>query len=278
MNYQKVGIAVLAVYLLTGFGSQVQAKTKSIGQIMRDAGFKHKNASWTAVSTHKDEKGKTDTTLSKIWFSGDKYRLEAVNAQDGKDVIFIDDGKMKYIYMPDEKKAIKITPDMESSYGQMMSADIIAESARQRKKAKKTGTGKVDGKKCTIYEYKTSLTVMNSTIKGDVKEWVWKKENFPLKSIMKTPRQKMDMGFMTTEMPAAETTTIIKDLKFGKKIKASMFVLPKGTKVETMKAPPAGGSKTKRPPVTKQKSTKQKQEEIPEEIPAVVKDLMKNFF
>ncbi len=272
MKLTKAGSVVIITSLLFGLNGLCQAKSKSIVQHMRDSGFKHKTASWTAKSTQKDEKGKVSKTESKIWISGDKYRMESKEQQSGKKTVFIDDGKVKYIYTPGEKKAMKLGTGMESMFGQMLSSDIFAESARNRKNAKPAGKGKVDGKKCTIFTYKSEITIMSNKISNDVKEWVWIKEDFPLKSIVKTPKQKMSMGMVTTEIPASETTTVIKKLAFNKTIAGNMFKLPKGTKIEEGNVPAGRG------PSTKSLHEKKPPKKSREEMPAEVMDMMKNLF
>ena len=59
----------------------------------------------------------------------------------------------------------------------------------------------------------------------------------------------MKIVFMTTEVPASETVHVVKDLTLDKPVDDSLFVLPAGTKVETLEMPAgtAGESAGNRP-------------------------------
>ncbi len=273
MSLKRLFALLLGLGLLSGVGQTgwaAKSDSKSLVQNMRESGFSFKTASWTALSTQKDSRGKVTKSEVKIQISGDQYRLETKNPENGEKMVFIDTGKVKYMYMPDDKKALKLTPRMQEMYSGILSSDLVAESARQRKKAKKVGKGKVDGKPCTIYTYKSTLKMMGGTITSDVKEWVWNKKNFPLKSMVKTPKQKMNTGFSTVELPASETETVIKDLVLDKKIPASRFKLPAGTKIEEPEEMdmPRGSGRPKMPPLPTG-------EDAP---PPEVQDMLKNLF
>lgn len=269
------GLSALML-MLTAELSMAGNSNSNLGQMLREQGFKHQTASWTTISTSKDSKGKTTTSQAKMWIKGNKVRLETKNRKDNKIIVFIDDGRERIVYMPDDKKAVKWSSQLEAMYGGMLNNNMVVESANQRKKAKKTGTGKVDGKVCDIMSYQSKVTYMNNTVTSDVKEWLWKKEGLPLKSIVNTPKHKMQMGFMSVDVPASETTNLVKDIKLNKPVKDSMFTVPKGTKIETVTMPEDGGM-----PSSKKYSPKKKKvskQEEPEEVPAEVKDLLKGLF
>lgn len=278
MKLKRLSVTVMVAAMMLSIGSAGYAgkSSKSIPEVLRQHGFKHQTASWTTVSTSKDSKGKVTKTTGKMWLKGNKYRLETKDKKQNKTTVFIDDGKERIVYMPEDKKAIKWSKEMESMYGGLMNSDVVAESARQRANAKKAGTGKVDGKKCTIYTYKSTLTYMNSKVTSDVKEWVWKKESIPLKSIVKTPKHKMQMGFMAVDVPASESTTEIKDIVLDKKIKDSLFTVPTGTKIETMSS--AMQSRPKMKKSSGKKSTPKAPKKGEQEIPAEVQDMLKGLF
>jgi hypothetical protein len=236
-------VAVLGVCL--GLGAVAQAAKsakepaamKRIPKMMRENGFKHNTAAWTTVMTQTDENGKTSSTDAKMWISGDKYRMESKDKQNNKTMVFLDDGKDVYMINMDEKKAYKWGPSAESMFGQVMSSDMVAESARQRKTAKKLGKETVEGKPCDIYAYKSTVTFMNNSVSSDVKEWCWTKENFPIKNQIKTPKHQMKIVFMTTEVPATETVSVVKDLVLDKPVEDALFTVPAGVKVETLEVP-----------------------------------------
>jgi outer membrane lipoprotein-sorting protein len=222
-------------------GKDAAPAKKHIVQTMRENGFRHKTASWTTQTTQKDETGKVVSSEGRMWIDGDKYRMESKNPQDGKVMVFLDDGQEMYMYTPSDRKAIKWSKSMEDMYSGMMSGDIVAESARARKTAKKVGSETVEGKPCDIYVYKQTITFMQSQVTSDVKEWSWSAEKFPIKTVVNTPKYQMKMMFITTDVPASETTSVIKDLKFDQPLDAALFALPAGTKVETLEMPPAMG-------------------------------------
>lgn len=267
-------------------GQAAAPAKKHIAQLMREHGFKHKTASWTTQTTQKDETGKTTNSEGKMWIDGDKYRMESKNQQDGKLMVMIDDGQEMYMYTPAERKAFKWGRAMESMYSGMLSGDLVAESARQRKTAKKIGSETVDGKPCDIYAYPQTVTFMQNQVTSDVKEWFWAAEKFPLKTVVKTPKYQMKMMFITTEMPASETTSVIKDLKFDQTFDASLFALPAGTKVETMEMPatvsggegaaaPVKAGKTK---AAASEGSDEDEDEGSQQIPVDVNKLIKGLF
>jgi outer membrane lipoprotein-sorting protein len=236
--------SLTAVLLAAGLGiaslapvARAEAKkTRRIPQLMRENGFKHQTASWTTVTTQTDDQGKANVTEAKMWLSGDKYRMESKD-QKGKTMVFLDDGADVYLVNLDEKKAYKWGASVEKMFGNVLNSDMVAESARQRKAAKKQGSETVEGKPCDIYAYKSTATFMDNAVTSDVKEWVWAKEGFPLKSKVNTPKHTMKIVFMTTEVPAAETLSVVKDLALDKPVDGALFTLPAGVKVETMEMP-----------------------------------------
>jgi outer membrane lipoprotein-sorting protein len=243
----KTAVIVLLGGLL-GMGSlgaaaeTAKKETKHISKLMRENGFKHATASWTVLTTQTDENNKVTKSESKMWLSGDKYRMEAQD-QKGKQMIYLDDGKEVYLCNPAEKKAFRWGPSVESMFGSIMSGDLVAESARQRKTAKKLGSETVEGKPCDIFAYRSTVTVMSNPVTSDVKEWCWSQEKFPIKSQIKTPKHTMKIVFMTTEVPASESVNLVKDLELDKSLDESLFTLPADLKVETLELPggAAGG-------------------------------------
>jgi hypothetical protein len=206
---------------------------------LQENGFKHKTAAWTSVSTATDENNKTTTSEGKVWLSGNKYRMEAKD-QKGKLNVFIQDGTDTFMVVPGEKKALRWGPGADKMFSGILSGDVVAESAKQRKQAKKIGSETLDGKLCAIYAYTSTVTVMENTVSSDVKEWNWTSEVFPIKSVVKTPKHKMKISFMTMDVPASETVTLIKDLVLDKPIDESLFQVPAGYKIETLDMPDSG--------------------------------------
>ncbi len=287
---------VMTLALCLGLGVVAQAAKeakpatlKRIPQLMRENGFKHQTASWTTSTTQTSEDGKSTNSEAKVWLSGDKYRMETKD-EKGKTVVMLDDGKDVYMINLDEKKAYKWNEAAQKMFGQIMSSDMVAESVRQRKTAKKLGKETVEGKPCDIYAYKSTVTMMNNTVTSDVKEWLWTKENFPIKHQIKTPKHKMKIVFMTTEMPASETVSVIKDLVMDKSIDDALFAVPAGMTVEELQVPegmmggaqsgaaPAGESKPAEGKSSKGSKAEPTAETTQDGPPEAVKNMLKGLF
>lgn len=285
-----LALALAAPGLAAKTAKSEQAPHRSIPQIMREYGFKHKTANWTSVSTQKEENGKTSTSEAKVWISGDKYRMETKDKQNGKTMIMIDDGKQMIMVNSAEKKAFVWGPDAEAMFGSILNSDLVAESARQRKTAKKVGSEVLEGKPCAIYAYKSTLTVMNNTVSSDVKEWLWTAEQFPIKTVVNTPKYQMKIMFMTQDVPASETTNVVKDLVLDKPVDESLFSVPAGIKIETLDMPEgrpgmgggeAGASASKRKPASAPADEGDDSEDgdgQQEQPPVDVNKLIKSFF
>jgi|GEM_PF-5408829 len=240
MKKAMIVLACLAgVIMVQGLALAAAAKEqsrKSIVLLMRENGCNHKSASWTSESVTVDENKKTTNSSGKVWLSGDKYRMETKD-QQGKKMIMLDDGKDLYMISVDEKKAYT-GEALDSMFGGVLASDMVSESVRQRKTAKKLGSETVEGKPCSIYQYKMKVKMMGNVTESDVKEWVWTAEGFPIKSVVKTPKHKMKIAFMSMDVPASETTSLVKDLELDKAVDDAMFQVPSGYKVERMDAMP----------------------------------------
>lgn len=292
MKIKVAAAAALAVCLSMSVVTQAAQSPKAtksakrIPQLMREGGFKHNTASWTTVSTQTDDQGKAKTSEAKMWLSGDKYRMESKD-EKGKVMAFLDDGKDVYMLNVSEKKAYLWGPSVEKMFGNVLNSDMVAESARQRKAAKKVGSESVEGKPCDIYAYKSTVSFMDNAVTSDVKEWVWAKENFPLKSKVNTPKHAMKIVFMTTEVPASESVSVVKDLALDKPVDDALFTLPAGVKVETLEMPAgmnanagqdegaAARAKTSKEKPGKGEAQSEEQQDGP---PPAVKDMLKGLF
>ncbi len=274
--------ALLAVPGAVGIAAAKSGQTaapakKHIAQLMREHGFKHKTANWTTRTVQKDETGKTTNSEGKMWIDGDKYRMESKDPKDGKLMVMIDDGQEMYMYTPAERKAVKWGQAMESMYSGMLSSDLVAESARQRRTAKKIGSEVVDGKPCDIYSYKQTVTFMQNQVTSEVTEWLWTAEKFPIKTVVKTPKYQMKMMFITTDVPASETTSTIHDLVYDRPTDAALFTLPAGTKVETLEMPvaPGGAAGSGK---TKAAASEEDEDQGEPELPVDVNKMLKGLF
>jgi hypothetical protein len=188
----------------------------------------------------------------------------------------------------DEKKAYKWGPSVEKMFGSVINGDMVAESARQRKSAKKLGSETVEGKPCDIYAYQSTVTFMDNAVTSNVKEWIWAKESFPIKNQTNTPKHTMKIVFMTTEVPASQSESVVKDLVLDKPVDESLFTLPAGIKVETMEMPAAmsGNSEqvaantAQEPKPAEEKADKSgdQGEQKQDGPPPVVKNLLKGLF
>lgn len=155
---------------------------------------------------------------SKVYWDGNKSRVEMTIA--GKQRIIIRDGSTMYMYLPSEKSARKsVLPKGAQRYDIPGSAKM--ERERLTRDAKKVGREKVNGFDCDVY---TSKRVMGPHTM-DIKTWISRDPRFPaaVKTVTKTKN--------------ATHTTEVKNVKLGSKPSASIFKLPKGTKVTEMKMP-----------------------------------------
>lgn len=237
MKSKKIKTWLLVLSFLLGTTGIIFAENSSKSestqpnfvQTMRQGGFTAKTASWTTVTTS-TETGNIRMWKSKSWISGNRYRLEAINQADHKKVVILDDGQKLYLYYPKENKAFRLGYNQGFMLESVLRYDLVFESARQRNTAKVIRVETIDGKKCTVYRYQKTLGLLFSS-PSDVKEWVWIDENFPIKSIMTTPNQKMEMGSMAAEAPSFNITGLIKDLKLNIEINNALFTLPVNTNV-----------------------------------------------
>lgn len=209
---------------------QTTAKEKSMAQVMREQGFDFQHAQWTSLTTQTEDSGKVTKTSSKTWVSGDKMRMEMTDNKTGELMILLMDGKDEYMVNMKEKTATKMSAMMRGMMAGMMDSKAVKEAAERRKAAKPSGSETISGKPCTIYAYKQSFSGLTS----DIKEWVWTGKNFPMKTIVKTPQQKMTIMGMTSTVPGSTSETVVTDLVLNKPAAASMFQLPAGVKVQDM--------------------------------------------
>jgi outer membrane lipoprotein-sorting protein len=254
---------------------QTTSKSKSMAQVMREQGFDYQHAQWTTEMTQTEEGGKVTKTTSKIWFSGDKMRMETTDRKTGDLMIMLSDGKDEYLYNPKEKTATKLGAMMRGMLTGMMDSDAFKEAADRRKSAKKVGSETVSGKPCTLYAYKQTFGGLNS----DVKEWVWTGKNFPMKTIVKMPQQTMTMMGMTSKVPASTTETLVTDLVLNKPAAASLFQLPAGVKVQDMDQMMGGGaSGGSEAGGGEEAGEAEEGEEGKDELPPEVQKMMKGLF
>lgn len=244
---------------------------KTMAQAMREQGFDYQHAQWTAQMTQTEESGKVTKTSSKIWIAGNKMRMETTDKKTGELAVMISDGKDEYMYSPKEKTATKMGAMMRGMMTGMLDSKAFKEAAERRKNAKKAGTETVSGKPCTIYAYQQTFGGLTS----DVKEWVWTGKNFPMKTVVKTPQQKMTIMGMTSTVPASTTETLVTDLVVNKPAAASLFQLPAGTKVQDMDKMMGGGDDEEE---DEEEDEDEGDEEGQQEIPAEVQKLMKGLF
>ncbi len=224
-------------YTLPAQAAEAQPAAMNLPRQLRDNGFPAQTASWTVISTRTEKNGRQTTSTGKFWISGDQYRMEGKDPQQDKTLVFIDNGRERYLYTPEEKKAIRWGPALDSLYAGLLNSDMVAESVRQVRHAKKLGSGTVDGKACDILAYPSTVKFMNTEVTSRVKTWVWKDKQFPLKSIVKTPPYTLQIALISTPVPASETTQVVKELVLDQPIPDSLFTLPPGTQVENPEDP-----------------------------------------
>ena len=151
------------------------------------------------------------TMTSKVWIKGEKMRIEQT-AQGQKMVTLMKEGAM-YLYYPSQKMAMKIDISAGAGQGGQENPKDMMEYLKSIK-AKPLGQERIEGKLCDIYQIISSQTGVRGKI------WVWKKNKFPLKSVM-------TVGSETI-------TTRYRNIQMGINIPASYFKLPPGTQIMDM--------------------------------------------
>jgi len=190
----------------------------------------YKSAAWDNKITTESENEKTVFT-QKVWYKNKMMRMEQVmkNQMTGKKEkqVVIITKKHVYIITPSEKSGFKYSLDSKNNpVASQMNFN------KHRKNAKKTGSGKAGNVKCDIYEYTVSMDIGASKIKTRVKEWRAKKDGFIIKSLSKTDPYKI----MGRAIKGTTSISEISKLKKNKKIKDSMFKVPKGIEIKSMDA------------------------------------------
>ena len=241
------------------------AGEKGLAEVMRKAGFKAKTAHWNATMTQTSE-GKTTTSDSKFWISGDKVRIEMQNPETGEAMILIDDGSGLYMVNPKEKLAMKLKGMARENYLRPFESSFGAGVAEQRRNARKIGAEKVLGKSCTVYAYSSKV---GGEVKSKVKEWVWNGKEIPLKTMTDTPAQTVTMMGHSTTIPASKSESLVTAITLNKPIADALFTLPKGVKVQNM-----GMGRAPAPPAAEDAGD----EGPPKNMPPEVQEMMKNFF
>ncbi|MCC6442188.1 MAG: hypothetical protein IT210_01895 [Armatimonadetes bacterium] len=210
--YRLIGLVLAVLVLGTALYAQNMPKS---GMVMQE--------------TTMGSPGKGMTATQTMYWNGNKVRLES-NSPMGDQVV-ISDGKNSYIYSPAQKTAMKLPQQMNpESFAKQMDRQLGS-----MKKGKKIGTGKVMGRTCDIYT--GSISDPRSKSKMNYKTWMLQ-GSFPFP--------------MKIEATGAQGTasTVVKKLDLNYKPAASLFTLPKGTKITQPKQgggmmgggmPPGGG-------------------------------------
>lgn len=165
---------------------------------------------------------KAGAGAGKIFSSKEKIRVE-MEAM-GQSVVILGDvkGKGGSMLMPAQKLVMDLPPAMAEKKMLTCSSDDI-EGCLKQKKYKKTGSEKIDGHPCDIWEGE------EANAEHKIKQKIWRptdlKEVFMVKSV-------------TTTEEGKTITTTIKDVKIGK-LDASLFKVPAG--FNKMKMPNFGG-------------------------------------
>jgi outer membrane lipoprotein-sorting protein len=276
MKKKKILLGFVSVMLLLQGIAWAEAKTaatkKTLVQLMREAGFKHKTATWTNVEVRKTGKEKPVTDESKVWVSGDEMRLEGKDA-NGKTHVMIMNDKDTFVYIPDENKAFHWDPAAEKRFSQNQGNARMEQLIKRRKEAQKIGSEIVDGKLCEILTYTFPSSEAADAYTSNVKEWFWRAGGLPLKNIVAIPEHKAHLGVMSMDVPASESENTIKDLTLDQPVDENLFKIPANVTIETLKLPekmPGTGGTTE---PKAQETPASKSNPAPE-----VKDLLKKVF
>jgi hypothetical protein len=140
------------------------------------------SAGWDAKTI--TESGASKNMIDqKVMFKGKKMRMESLltDKNTGKQVnqVMIVTNKIMYILNMDEKTGTKFSMDNAANPEKYM-----AQTAKYRENAKKTGSETINGIACGIYKYTYVLDGQDNGEKMDVTEWR-AKDGFVVKNITK---------------------------------------------------------------------------------------------
>ena len=110
-----------------------------------------------------------------MWQKNQKMREDMTMEGVITTIIFDQDAKVMYTYMPALKMAYKTT----LTSAMIPQGNVENTSAILDYNPNITGTETIDGKSCTVISYDTGGS-------GSVKEWIWTEKGFPLKMEMNT--------------------------------------------------------------------------------------------
>ena len=156
-----------------------------------------------------------EAITSKVWSTETKERMEST-VMGQKSITIIDKEKqVMYIYDPDQNMAMKMDFSGTETTGSSQSFSEIMEQYNPTV----VGTETIDGKKCTVLEYES--TVGDATVTQ--KMYVWQKYGFPIRVEM------------TSSLMGTPVTTVMemKNIDFGH-IPDTTFELPAGVEIKDM--------------------------------------------
>jgi len=177
---------------------------------------------FSSVTTIVNGKAKR-VTQTKVCWQGTSYRSEVRRGSEAMVVLRGPSGDT-YIYLPDRKAASRM-PRGKGEKLASVTSSMAGESRTIAKKGKKIGAGKVSGFLCDVYELKEQMGP--HTISG--KRWISRDPRLPI--VMKS----------VSTLQGGSRTSEITSVRLGGKYPASLFELPKGTKIMTMPSNPHKG-------------------------------------
>jgi len=158
--------------------------------------------------------GGMGTMTSKVWSTETKERVDST-IMGKKSITIIDKEEMvMYMYDPDLNTAIRMDLGAGDTGGAQSFTEIMEEY-----NPTVIGTETIDGKKCTIIEYKS--TVGDASVTQKV--WIWERYGAPIR---------VDMVSTVGGTPVT-TVMEMKNIEFGP-IDDSVFKLPAGVKITEM--------------------------------------------
>ena len=205
------------------------ASSKSAVEKMFDT-MNFKSASWTQKTVTVSDEG-TDTTEQAVYYKDKKLASEgSMKGSDGKKT------EMKVITTPKEtiiidvkkKEAMRMGSDSDFNPDKM-----AHEMYRHRENAKKTGSEKVNGVNCDIYEYTFSFNA-GAKINFKAKEWREKGSGFTIRSVTVSDPYTVSMMGFEKKVGKTTSTTDVLNLKKNTPVEDSKFTVPSGVKVQEM--------------------------------------------
>lgn len=189
-----------------------------------------KSASWKQKTVTVSDEG-TDTVEQSVYYKNRKLASEGfMKGSDGEKTEIRVITTPKETIMIDIKKKEAMRVGQESDFNpDKMTLEIY----NHRDRAKKTGSEKVNGVNCDIYEYAFS-TNAGAEINFKAKEWREKGSGFTIRSVTTSAPYTVRIMGLEKKVGKTTSTTDVLNLKKNVSVDDSKFTVPPGVKIQDM--------------------------------------------